>query len=199
MPLFGESLLDLTVVHRQHQPEFVEAIRDARAGVCSLRVETLMEERRIDGAAHETVRDKIMHIVPRVKDVDRHNAACLGRLCASPRLPDFLAVHSVVADTDHQTAPLPCAIAGVSMHSRQAALPDSLALPAVRHALGARLMLVANRRRDLGLCRGSIGQIASYTAGGVAVVRFGNKPLPHGMLCGSMGLLDAGDTWGAVK
>jgi len=199
VPLFGNSLLDLTVVHRQHQPDFVQAVKDARRGACTPTVLALMQERSVDGRAYDKVRDNVLHLMPRHSDVAAHNRSCLFRLHARNQRACYEAADGVVLDKDRDPNIPPPNLKNVSAFAVRAALADCVAPPTVAHGVGARVMLVDNRKKDVGLTHGSIGNITRYTKEAVAVVRFECHPLPAGPLPKGLGVVGAGGTWLEVE
>jgi len=199
VPLFGDALLDLTVVHRQHQPDFVQAVQDALRGACTPAVLSLMKERSVDGAAYDKVCDKVLHLMPRHTDVAAHNRSCLFRLHAHDQRACYEAVDVAVVDKDRVSSIRAPTTESISPFAIRAALADCVAPPTVAHGVGARVMLIDNRKKDAGLTHGSIGTIARYTEEMVAVVLFENHPLPAGPLHKGLGVVGAGPTWIEVE
>jgi len=197
--LFGGSLLNLTVVHRQHQPDCVAALRDARNGVCSPAVLTLMKDRAVNGAAYTALQDRVLHLVPLTKDVHKHNSGCLARLHLRDRPATYKAVDSVAVDRDRDGQVVEPNVDNASVYAMRAALSDCVAPSSVAHGLHAQVMLVDNRRKELGLTHGSIGSITSYNLAGTAVVRFEDNPPPPGPWPTELGVVNAGETWVEVE
>jgi len=193
--LFGNSFLDLPGSFRQSEPSFIQAVRDARIGDCSRVVKELIKDCWVDGHKYESMRYDILHLMPHHRAVLEHNRACLRRLTAGAQPPFFEAVDSVEEDPDRDSS-LPRPVLGsVSDLSRKAALVDCVAPAVVQHCLEARVIINNNRRKDLGVCHGSVGCISSYSAEGIPVVRLDNHALPAGVERGQVGLHDAGDNW----
>ncbi|KAK1866630.1 hypothetical protein I4F81_009146 [Pyropia yezoensis] len=79
--LFGNSMLELTKVHRQAGTDFIRAINDARYGVCSMAVTALMEECSVTDEQYEALRCSVLHLMPHHDIVEKHNRDCLAKLC----------------------------------------------------------------------------------------------------------------------
>lgn len=195
--LFGMRMLELTLVHRQADAGFVRAIQDARFGVCSTDVASLMENRTVTDQQYEALRCSVLHLLPRHEDVERHNIACLNQLCGGVPPKEYVAVDSIEQDKDGASPAVD--LTRVTEHSRNAALFDCVAPRRVPHCLGARVMLTSNMYLALGLYHGSIGHIASYKSSTTPVVRFENHVLPEGVGRGLHGVHDAGEDWLEVE
>jgi len=193
--LFGDGMLELTRVHRQEQPDFVEAIRDARLGRCTSALQELMDERSVDDDAYKAIECNVLHLMPRHNDVIAHNSKCLQRLCPGKRPEDFVAEDSVVVDPNRDQSRTSPDLNKITRYSRDAALFDCVAPPRVQHCLGARVMLVCNSMLVIGLFHGSIGQVRDYDAVGSPVVRFENHRVIEGTRVGTHGVRDAGADW----
>jgi len=194
-PLFGDGMLELTRVHRQGQPDFVQAIRDARLGRCTDFVQKLMDECSVDDEAYKALECTVLHLMPRHNDVIAHNAKCLLRLCPGDRPQDFVAVDSVKADPNRDRSLRDPDVHNVSPYSRDAALLDCIAPLRVQHCRGARVMLVCNNLLAIGLFHGSIGNVRDYDCDGSPVVRFENHQVVAGTRVGTHGVRDAGVDW----
>lgn len=197
--LFGTSMLELSLVHRQSDPDFVRAINDARYGNCSPAVMALMKECTVTDSQYEELRCTVLHLLPRHESVERHNSECLLKLCGAHPPKVFVAADSVEHDKD-RNPDLPLVdLSRVSVYSRNAALVDCVAPSRVLHCVGARVMLTCNQYLALGLYHGSIGAIASYKADGTPIVRFDRHTLPVGVGRGLHGVHDAGADWLEVE
>lgn len=195
----GNNFLELSVVHRQEEPDLVQAVQDVRVGVCSPTVLAVMKERQVGGREYEAVQDKVLHLMPRLEDVTSHNRSCLFRLGGEDGVRTSMATDSTRLDPNRDPNLHIDAAVMVTAATKRAALVDCVAPPSVSHSLHARVMLLDNRRRVLGLCHGSVGTITSYLPCGTPVVRFENNPLPLGVCVQGLGVHDAGDTWIEVE
>jgi len=194
--LFGNSFLELTGTFRQREPGFIRAVRDARLGNSSEAVEQLIKDCSIEGSAYEEIKTSIFHLMPRLRAVIQHNRDCLTRLSRGAPTKVFMAVDSVELDPDRDMSRKAPNLEGVSANTRAAALADCVAPPAISHCLHARVMVISNRKKDLGVCHGSIGFIVGYDdTDGSPSVRLENHVLPAGIERGNWGLRDKGDTW----
>eukprot|EP00170_Pyropia_yezoensis_P003384 contig_14169_g3391 len=193
--LFGRSMLELTRVHRQGQPDFVGAIKDTRFGRCTPELISLMKECSVSAEQYKDIKCKVLHLMPRHEDVQKHNAQCLAELSSGSRPADFEAVDFVQEDKDRDMGLNVPALHRVSTHSRDAALFDCVAPHSVPHCKGARVMLTTNAFLPLGLYHGSIGSLDSYDADGTPVVLFTRHALPPGVGRGMHGVRDAGRDW----
>jgi len=194
--LFGAAFVELTHVHRQGQPDFVAAIRDARFGRCTTAVQKLMDERAVSDEAYVDLECEVLHLMPRHEDVDAHNSSCLSRLCPGTRPADFIAVDGVKVDSNRQNVSHEVDLKSVSAHSRDAALMDCVAPRCVQHCHRARVMLITNHFLSLGLFHGSIGRIVDYDGDeGAPVLRFEDHEVVPGTRVGSLGVRDAGADW----
>lgn len=191
---FGDRMLELTRVHRQHQPEFVSAVQDAMMGRCTLAVEALMEERKVSQDQYEALKCTVLHVMPRHEDVEAHNSGCLSALCGAASPLYAFANDTVVVDKDADVPPT-VDVGLVPDASRDAALFDCVAPRRVPHCRGARVMLTTNVHLALGLHHGSIGVVSGYTVSSAAIVRFEGIGLPAGYKRGTHGVHDAGDLW----
>jgi len=196
--LFGDAYLDLPGAFRQRDPGFIRAVRDARVGKVSSAVQRLIQDCWVEGAEYEATKTKVFHLMPRHKDVAAHNSACLKALTAGGQPRVYLAIDSVDVDPDRDMSLGKPLVERVSKQSRRAALAECVAPVAVQHCLHARVMIISNHKKPLGVCHGSVGFISSYQADGTAVVRLENHVLPPGIARGSYGLLDAGESWAEV-
>jgi len=104
-------------------------------------------------------------------------------------------VDSLVLDPDRDMTRKPPRLEDVSIKSRMAALADCVAPPALAHCHQARVMVISNRKKELGVGHGSIGFIVGYGMDGNPIVRLEYHVLPPGVERGSWGLHDMGDTW----
>lgn len=197
--LFGNSMLELTKVHRQADTDFIRAINDARYGVCSMAVTALMEERSVTDEQYEALRCSVLHLMPHHDIVEKHNRDCLAKLCRGSEPMKFAAVDTIEQDKDREQALPSVDLSRVSEHSRNAALVDCVAPRSVQHTLGARVMLINNQYLALGLYHGSIGRVSSYKDDGTPVVRFDHHALPNGSGRGMHGVHDAGEDWLEVE
>jgi len=194
--LFGNAFLDLTGTFRQRDPGFIRAIRDARVGNCSKAVEQLIKDCWVEGRAYDQVKTTVLHLMPRHKAVVRHNRECLSLLAPGAPPQVFTAVDTVELDPDRDMSRKVPNLESVSANTRAAALADCVAPPALAHCLHARVMFTSNRKKELGVCHGSIGFIVGYDeTDGSPIVRLENHALPAGVQRGSLGLRDMGDTW----
>jgi len=195
--LFGNKVLELTKVHRQHQLDYITAIQDARFGVYSPALKELIDARSVDGANYEAIKTTVLHLVPTHTKVLTHNNMCLRQLCPDGGPQRSVAVDRVELDRDMDlkltTEDADKLLHSVSVRSRDAALADCLAPAVVPHCLNARVMYTSNAKLSLGLFHGCIGYISSYTDEGTAVVRFPNMRLPVGARLTDV--YDAGDNW----
>jgi len=193
--LFGDSFLELTGSFRQRDPAFVGAVRDARVGHYSSAVEKLVKDCWIEGSEYDKIKTNVLHLMPRHKVVMQHNRACLSKLSHGVAPKVFSAVDTVELDPDRDmTRPAPL-LSKVSALTRSAALADCVAPLSMAHCLHARVMIITNRKKDLGVCHGSIGYIVAYDKDGSPIVRLDNHLLPEGIERGNWGLHDVGDTW----
>lgn len=193
--LFRDSMLELTTVHRQSDPAFVQAIDDARYGVCTPAVTALMRKCAVSDQEDKKLKCSVLHIMPRHEDVLRHNSECLADLFGGAHPLRSLAVDSVSEDKDRDRALPAVELNRVSVHSRNAALLDCVAPRLVEHCIGARVMLTTEQFLALGLYHGSIGRVSSYKLNGTPVVRFEDHTLPAGVGRGAHGVYDAGKDW----
>jgi len=199
VPLFGDNLLDLTVVHRQHQSDFLKAVKDACHGACTSSVLSLMQQCSVDGAAYESVRDKVLHLMPLRIDVAAHNRNCLFRLRVQDQRACYEAADGAIVDKDRDPKTPEPNLNTVSNFAVRAALADCVALATVAHGVCARIMMVKNRKKDVGLTHDSIGNIVRDTKEAVAIVRFDDHPLANGPLPRGLDIVDAGRTWIEVE
>jgi len=194
--LFGGSFLELTGTFRQRDPGFIQAVRDARVGNHSRAVQKLVKECSIPDDEYNKIKTTILHLMPLHKAVVKHNRECLSRLSSGAAPEVFRAVDGLQLDPDRDMSGTQPVLDKVSDRTRAAALADCVAPPVLAHCLHARVMVISNRSKDLGVCHGSIGFIVAYDeADGSPVVRFDNHVLPPGIERGSGGLRDMGDTW----
>jgi len=193
--MIGRNFLELAIVHRQDEPDLVQAVHDARIGLCTPTVSEVIAERQVEGASYEAVRDKVLHLMPRAEDVNSHNYSCLSRLASKDQLRSAVATDSARLDPNRDPSLDITKELAVSEASIRAALVDCVAPPCLQHGLHARVMLLDNRRRVIGLCHGSDGTITSYLPDGTPVVRFHGNPLPRGVNVQGLGVQDAGETW----
>jgi len=192
--MVGGSFLELAIVHRQDEPDMVQAVHDVRVGICSQAVRAVMGERQVEGASYLAVRDNVLHLMPRVQDVNAHNYSCLDRLANEDQPRSAVAKDSSRLDPNRDPSLGIDKDVGVSAAPLRAALVDCVAPPCLRHALHARFMLLDNRRRVIGLCHGSVGTITLYLPCGTPVVRFHDTTLPRGVNVQGLGVHDAGET-----
>jgi len=195
VPLFRGSFLDLTLVHRQRDRAFITAIRDARFGLFSSTLRSLIAERTVSDAAYRALECRVLHLMPTHKDVAAHNTKCLKVLCPRVRPSPFVCVDSVEIDKSRDETNPPPAVNRVSDAARSAALADCVAPREVTHCLHARVMYTSNAKHVLGIFHGSIGYICEYLPDATAVVRFPDTPLPKDVRLQSMGVRNAGDSW----
>lgn len=187
------QLLELTLVHRQLDAQFVRAIKDARFGVCSPAVTSLMDDCAVSEELYKTLRCSNLHILLRHHDVERHDTGCLKELCGGLPPKVIVAVDTVEQDKDWAIPALD--LRRVTMHSRNAALFDCVAPRSVPHCLGARVMLTSNMCLSLGLYHGSIGHLSSHKRDANLIVLFDQHVLPSGVGHGLHGVHDAGEDW----
>jgi len=194
--LFGGSFLELTGTFRQRDPAFIRAIRDARVGNCSAAVKELVKDCGIVGSAYEAIKTTVLHLSPPLKTVIHHNRDCLSRLTASVPPQVSTAVDSLQLDPDRDMSRTAPRLEAVIKKTMVAALADCVAPRALAHCLHARVMVIANRKKELGVCHGSIGCIVGYeVSDGSPIVRLENHVLPAGVQRGCWGLHDMGDSW----
>lgn len=67
--LYGNSMLELTVVHRQRDASIVSAIQNARYGVCSPAVESLMADCAVTQEQYKNLKCSVLHLMPPHEDV----------------------------------------------------------------------------------------------------------------------------------
>lgn len=195
----GTSMLELTLVHRQSDPGFVRAINDARYGICSSAVTSLMAECAVTDQQYDALRGSVLHVMPRHEEVELHNSRCLAQLCGGLPPRAYVAVDTVEQDKDRDAALPPVHLHRVTEHSRNAALVDCVAPRLVLHCLGARVMLTSNLYLALGFYHGSIGYVSAYKTDGAPVVRFEQQSLPSSVGRGMHGVHDAGEDWLEVE
>jgi len=194
--LFGDCFLELTGTFRQRDPGFIRAIRDARVGNCSAAVQELVDDCRVEDSAYDKIKTTILHLTPRLKTVIQHNRDCLARLAPDVAPKVFTAVDTVQLDPDRDMSRTTPRLESVSAKSRAAALADCVASPSLAHCLHAQVMVITNRKKDLGVCHGSIRCIVAYDeTDGSPIVRLENHVLPAGIERGCWGLHDVGETW----
>lgn len=195
--LFGNNVLELTKVHRQHQLDYIAAIQDARFGVYSPTLKKFMGAREVSGESYKAIETTALHLVPTHAKVLSHNSMCLARLSPSGGPRRSVAIDSVALDRDSEvvgcTQDAEHLLRSVSTRSRDAALADCLAPAVVPHCLHARVMYTSNAKLALGLFHGSIGFITAYQSDGTAVARFLNVRLPADTHLTEV--FDAGDDW----
>jgi len=167
--LFANSFIELAGTFRQRDPSVIRAIRDAWVGNCLEAVEQLVQNYWVEGSKYQKNVD-ILHLMPRHKDVVWHNRECFARL--SPATPPKFstAVESLVLDPDRDMNRKSPRLEDVSIKSRMAALADRVAQPALAHCLQARVMVIVNRKKELGVWHGSIGFIVGYGMHGNPIV-----------------------------
>lgn len=175
--LFGASMLELNLVHRQSDARLVRAIKDARFCVCSPAVTSLMDDCAVSEEQYKTLRCSVLPILPRHHDAERHNTACLMELCGGLPPKVFVAVDTVEQDKDWAIPALD--LRRVTMLSRNAALLDCVAPRSLPHCLGAKVMLTSNMCLSLGLYHGSIGHLSSHKSDATLIVRFDQHMLPR--------------------
>ena len=195
--MVGRSFLELAIVHRQEEPDMVQAVHDARVGICSQAVRAVMGESQVEGASYLAVRDKVLHLMPRVQDVNSHNQSCLDRLSNEDQPRSAVAKDFSRLDPNRDPSLGIDKEVGVSAATIRAALVDCVAPPCLRHSLHARAL--DNHRRVIGLCHGSVGTITLYLPCGTPVVRFHDTTLPRGVNVQGLGVHDAGETWVEVE
>lgn len=193
--LFGGAYLDLPGAYRQRDLDFVRAVCDVRFGVVSKALRRLVKNCQVQGAEYDMITHDILHLMPRHRDVVAHNRACLRALTGGEEPLLYRAVESVELDPDRNMTLSKPAIEDVSEQSLKAALTECIAPPTVQYCLRARVMMITNRKKQLGVRHGSAEFISIYQPDGTAVVRMENHVLPAGVQRGSYGRLDAGDTW----
>lgn len=191
--LFGMTILELALVHRQSDSSFVQVIKDARNGRCSSAVESLMNDCALSDERYEELKCNVLHLMPRYEEVQKHNAHCLQVQCGNKSPLVSIAIEDVDHDKDRDQALPGVDLSRVSEHSWVAALVDCVAPRCVPHCMRARLMLTNNRYLGLGLYHGSIGILSSYKEDGTPVVRFDHQKVPCGVSQGLHGVYDAGD------
>lgn len=197
--MYGTSILELTQVHCQSNAGFVRAINDARYGICSSAVTSLMAECTVTDEQYDALRGSVLHVMPRHEEVELHNSRCLVQLCGSFPPRSYIAVDTVEQDKDRDAKLPPVHLHRVTEHSRNAALVDCVAPRLVLHCLGARVMLTSNLYLALRLYHGSIGCVLAYKTDGAPVVRFEQQSLPSSVRRGMHGVDDAGEDWLEVK
>jgi len=193
--LFGDALLELTVVHRQKDPGYIQAVHDARLGLCSDAVLDLVKVCAVEEEQYKQLQSTVLHLMPINKDVFAHNRKCLDLLCDGTPATISKAVDVAIIDKDRDTAAAQPVLPRVSAPTIRAALMDCVAPPSIAHCLHARVMITTNRMSSLGVTHGSTGFISKYGLDGVPVVRLEKHPLPLGVERGAPGLHDAGDDW----
>jgi len=193
--IFGDALLELTVVHRQTDPGFIQAVHDARLGRCSKPILDLVKARTVEGELYTSLKSTVLHLMPRQVDVSVHNRECLELLCnqAPPTVTN--AVDIAIFDIDRDTTKKLPVLAAISSMTIRAALMDCVAPPSIAHCLRARVMITTNRMSSLGVTHGSTGFIVKYGLEGEPIVRLEDHRLPAGVERGASGLHDAGDDW----
>jgi len=194
--LFAGSFLELTGTFRQRDPGFIRAIRDARVGNYSAAVKQLVKDCHMEGSAYDAIKTTVLHLSPRLKTVIHHNRDCLSRL--SPGVPPkvFTAIDTLQLDPDRDVTRKAPRLESVNVKTMTAALADCVAPRALAHCLHARVMVITNRKKELGVCHGSIGCIVGYDeSDGSPIVRLDNHVLPVGIQRGCWGLRDMGDSW----
>ncbi|OSX75404.1 hypothetical protein BU14_0238s0027 [Porphyra umbilicalis] len=192
---FGDGFLELSRVHRQDQPDFVAALRDARFGKCTDAVQALMDECTVTDEAYKALQCNVLHLMPRHEDVAAHNSSCLMRLCGGERPADFVAVDTVKQDPNRDRSVCPVDPKTVSGHARDAALINCVAPRVVQHCRGARVMLTSNHFLGLGLYHESIGNVVGYETDGSPVVRFDDHEVVETTRSGVQGVHAAGANW----
>ncbi|OSX71179.1 hypothetical protein BU14_0580s0003 [Porphyra umbilicalis] len=200
--LFSGKILEFTRVHCQTEPAFIEAIHDARYGVCSDAVTDLVEAR--SDAVPDRVDSPVLHLLLRHRDVAAHNLKCLQQLCSEDRPPAFVPVDGVQLYRDADDDSIDAEdghrrLRAVSAAARVLALVDCAAPPLVEHCLGVRVMYTSNSKGALWLFHGSIGFITKYTPDGTSVVRFRGVSVPADVRLSQLGIHDAGDWWVEVE
>lgn len=65
--LCGASMLEQTHVHRQGQPEFVRAIKDARFGRCTAALKDLMQDCAVSVEQYRTLKCTVLHQMPQTQ------------------------------------------------------------------------------------------------------------------------------------
>lgn len=65
--LCGASMLELTHVHRQGQPVFVWAIKDARFGRCTAALKALMQYCAVSDEQYRTLNCTVLHLMPQTQ------------------------------------------------------------------------------------------------------------------------------------
>lgn len=193
--LFGGSFLDLPGSFWHSDPGSIRAVRNARAGKSSDAVQALVKECWVDGSKYESMKNKVLHLMPHHKGVLAHNRACLQRLTSGTHPALFSAVDDVEANPDRDTSLLRPVLAAVSETSWRAALVDCVAPAAVPHCVHACVIINNNRPKAMGICHGSVGFISSYTDGAIPIVRLVNHRLPSGVERESAGVHHAVDDW----
>eukprot|EP00170_Pyropia_yezoensis_P000350 contig_2039_g351 len=176
--LFGITILELALVHRQSDSSLVQVIEDARNGRCSSAAESLMNDCAVSDERYEELKCNVFHLMPRHEEVQKHNAHCLQVLFGNKSPLVSIAIDDVEHEKDRDQALPGVDLSRVSEHSWIAALVDCVAPRCVPHCLRARLMLTNNRYLGLGLYHGSIGILSSYKEDGTPVVRFDHQKVP---------------------
>lgn len=108
--LFGMTILELALVHRQSDSSFVQVIKDARNGRCSSAVESLMNDCALSDERYEELKCNVFHLMPRYEEVQKHNAHCLQVLCGNKSPLVSIAIDdgedgTPVVRFDHQKVP----------------------------------------------------------------------------------------------
>lgn len=93
--LFGNSMLELTKVHRQADTDFIRAINDARYGVCSMAVTALMDDCSVTDEQYEALRYSVLHLMPHHDIVEKHHRDCIAKLCRGSEPMKFAAVDTI--------------------------------------------------------------------------------------------------------
>jgi len=197
--LFSNYFLDLRRVHRQCDPHFIEAIRDARFGLLSPALLGLFAERTVSADEYRSVEVNVLHLMPTHEEVIAHNVKCFKRLCPAGQPPPFVCQDRAALPNDRDTAAAVVDPTAVLKPAVQAALAECVAPCVVPHCKGARVMYTSNAKKQLGLCHGSMGYICDYLPSGTPVVHFVDTPLPDGVRLNSLGVRGAGDTWIEVE
>jgi len=197
--LFSNNFLDLRRVHRQCDPHFISAIRDARFGLLSPALLGLLAERTVSEDEYRQVELNVLHLMPTHDEVISHNLKCFKRLCPSGQPAPFVCQDWAGLPNDRGTTPANVDPDAVLKPAVQAALAECVAPLVVPHCKGARVMYTSNAKKKLGLCHGSMGYICDYLPSGAPVVHFVDTPLPDGVRLNSLGVRGAGDTWIEVE
>jgi len=193
--VFGKSMLELTHMHWQEQPDFVAAFRDACFGQCTTVVQKLMDECTVDDEAYKALECSVIHLMPRHTDVFLHNDKCLKRQCPVAHSEEVVALDGVKVDPNRNRTLRDANLGKVSAYSRDASLMDCVVPRRVQHCRGVRVMLACNVFLGLGLFHGSIGEVRDYDNDGTPVLRIENHQVVHGTWAGKPGVRKAGADW----